>query len=140
MTISTMSEMWSILDAYTLTRDEKERPVNHLNEWGGYSRRLKMPVFTAWSDFSIYDKVNMTTRALVCDSTWVSAVGVRNQERWLAFAEKSNDGVAAFFVIHAVDETASPRAVKSIDDRRAFVGRIARDGAQTFIIGQPIAV
>lgn len=137
MAIATMTEMWTLLDAYTLTPQGQKRQVNHLNEWGGYSRRLKMPVFTAWSDLAKYERDSKQTTALVCDADWKSAVGVNNQEHWLTFAEQNNNSVAAFFVIHAVDNTASPRQVESIDVGRAFVGKVVRDGSMTYIVGQP---
>ena len=99
-----------------------------------------MPVFTAWSDFTAYDKDEKTTKALVCDANWEAAVGVNNQERWLTHAEKSNDAVAAFFVIHAVDKSALPRKVASIEVGRAFVGKVVREGTKTYIVGQPRAI
>ena len=132
-----MKEMWAFLDVFTLTPDGRERAVNHLNEWGGFSRKLNMSVFTAWSDLSKYDKERKETKALVCDASWISAVGVNNQERRLSFAEQNNGSVAAFFVIHAVDTKASPRQVESIDVGRAFIGEIVRDGPLTYIVGQP---
>jgi len=61
MAIATMTEMWTLLDAYTLTPQGQKRQVNHLNEWGGYSRRLKMPVFTAWSDLAKYERDSKQT-------------------------------------------------------------------------------
>ena len=132
--------MWAFLQAHTLAPGGEERPVNHLNEWGGFSRRFKMPVFTGWRDLTEYDKNKKTTTALVSDTTWTSTVGVNNQERWLSFAEKHNDAIAAFFIIHAVNENADPRTVKYIDDDRVFVGKIVRDGTKTYIVGQPSAL
>ena len=137
MAINGIKQMWEFLDTHTLTADGRERAVNHLNEWGGFSRTLNMPVFTAWSDHVTYDKDTKKTKALVCDASWVSAVGVNNQEHWLSYAEKASNSVAAFFVIHAVNTNASPRQVKSIDVGRAFIGEIVRDGALTYILGQP---
>src|SRR5437660_1399527 len=99
MAITTMTAMWELLDAYTLTPEGKERPVNQNNEWGGFSRRLRMPVFTGWFDMTTFDKVNKTTSAVVCDTAWTGRpVGLPNQERWVRHAETENDGVAAFFI------------------------------------------
>jgi hypothetical protein len=56
MRVTTMSQMWRLLDTYTLTPEGTERAVNHNNEWGGYSRRLRMPVFTGWLDFTTFEK------------------------------------------------------------------------------------
>jgi hypothetical protein len=135
VTITTMTQMWSLLRAYTLTPAGIERPVNHLNEWGGFSRRVELPVFTGWFDLTQYDREKRTTTALVLDTQWSNRVGVNNQEYWLSHAEQNNDGVAAFFVIHAVDEDAEPRVVKTIDGDAIFVGKIVRDGNRTFIVG-----
>jgi hypothetical protein len=135
MPVTSMTQMWSMLQAYTLTTEGVERPVNHLNEWGGYSRRLAMPVFTGWKDRTKFDKATKTVTGLVLDTTWSSAVGVNNQERWLRYAEEKNDGVAAFFV-HAADVNASPRKVQYIDDDAVFVGRIVLDGTATLIVGE----
>jgi hypothetical protein len=96
-----------------------------------------MPIFTAWHDFIEYDKEKKTTTALVSDKEWGSAVGVNNQERWLAFAEQHNDGIASFFIIHAVDVDADPRKVKYIDDDRVFIGKVFRNGPKTYIAGRP---
>lgn len=138
MTVTRMSQMWKLLDAYTLRPDGQERDVNQNNEWGGFSRRLNMPVFTAWRDLTEYNKDEKTTTALVCDSAWTGRpVGLANQERWLKFAEENCDGIAAFFVIHAKDEDAEVRHVQYIDDDRVFVGRIVRDGGKAFIVGKP---
>jgi hypothetical protein len=128
--------MWSLLRAYTLNSDGEERSVNHLNEWGGFSKKLGMPVFTAWRDHTVFDKENKTVTAMVCDTDWSSAVGVNNQERWLKYAEERNQGVAAFFIIHAADENADPRKIKYIDDGAVFVGNIVRDGTKTLIVGR----
>lgn len=137
MPITTMSHMWAMLDCFTLTNDDVERPVNHLNEWGGFSRRLNMPVFTGWADFAEYDRTTKTTKALVLDAEWQSKSGINNQIFWLSHAEKNMNGIAAFFVIHAVDTHGVPRKVKYIDDDKVFVGRIIREGTKTFISGQP---
>ena len=136
MAVSTMTEMWKILQAYTYDAAGNERPVNQNNEWGGFSRRLNMPVFTGWSDRVKYDKETKTTTGVVSDTTSTKLIGLNNQERWLSHAEKHNDGIAAFFVIHAVDTNADPRKIESIDDGRVFVGKIIRDGTKTRIIGK----
>lgn len=136
MPVTSMSQMWSLLQAHTLSPGGEERPVNHLNEWGGFSRRLGMPVFTGWRDRTEFDKVSKTVTALVSDTEWRSAVGVNNQERWLKHAEQNNKGIAAFFIIHAADEDASPRKVKYIDDDAVFVGEIVRKGSKTYIVGK----
>jgi hypothetical protein len=36
MPITSMSQMWALLNAYTIWASGEERPVNHNNEWGGY--------------------------------------------------------------------------------------------------------
>ncbi len=137
MTVTSMSEMWARLDAYNLNAKGEERSVNHLNEWGGYSRKLGMPVFTAWYDHVDYDKESRTTKAVISDTTWSGSVGVNNQERWIKFAEEKNNSIAAFFVIHAVNESAHPRKVKYIDHDKVFIGELVRSGAETFIVGKP---
>ena len=137
MIVTNMSEMWAFLDCYTLDPASVERKVNHLNEWGGFSRRLEIPIFTGWSDFACYDKTTKMTTMLVLDSEWSSKVGVNNQEFWLNYAEQNSDGVAAFFVIHAVDKNAEVRKIASIEDSRIFVGKVVRERTQTFIVGQP---
>ena len=129
------------LDAYTLDGDGKERAVNHLNEWGGFSRKLNMPVFTGWKDLLAYDQPSKTTKALVLSTDWANrAVGVNNQERWLRHAEQHNNGVAAFFVVTANDVDADVRKIQYIDGERVFVGQILREGVKTYIIGQPLAL
>ncbi len=140
MPVTSMSQMWSILRAHTLTPAGEERAVNHLNEWGGFSKRLDMSVFTAWRDHTEFDKQKKTVKALVCDTQWTSAVGVNNQERWLRHAEEHKGAVAAFFIIHAADVNAVPRKVKYIDDDAVFVGPVVRDGTKTFIVGQRRAI
>ena len=137
MPITRMTEMWARLQAYTLNSKDEERQVNHLNEWGGFSRKLKMPVFTAWYDRVVYDKATRMTTALINDTKWDRPVGVNNQERWITHAEQKNDGIAAFFIIHAVDIDAEKRTVQYIDDDKVFVGSIVRNGTETFIVGQP---
>lgn len=138
MPVTTMSQMWRLLDAFTLRPDGQERAVNQNNEWGGFSRRLNMPVFTGWRDLTTYDKEAKTTTALVCDTEWTGRpVGLANQERWLKFAEEKNQGLAAFFVIHAKDEAAEVRQVRYIDDDKVFVGMVVRDGGKVYIVGKP---
>lgn len=138
MTVTTMSQMWKILDAFTLTPTGEERAVNHNNEWGGFSKRLKMPVFTAWFDFSDYNKETKTTTALINDEAWEGRpVGLANQNRWISFAERENNGIAAFFIIHPLEPTTAIRKVKSIDNKRIFVGKIRREGNRVFIDGSP---
>ena len=133
-----MSQMWRVLDAYTHTPAGAERAVNHNNEWGGFSRRLSMPVFTGWRDFTTYDRDSKDTTALVSDIEWTGRpVGLKNQERWLRFAEEQNNGLASFFVIHAVDEKALIRKVKFIDHDKVFVGRVVRDGGKAYVVGKP---
>ncbi|PZO14839.1 MAG: hypothetical protein DCF26_14445 [Burkholderiales bacterium] len=44
--------------------------------------------------------------------------------------------ISAFFIIHAVNESASPRKVKYIDDDAVFIGKIRREGTRTYIVGQ----
>lgn len=136
MPVNTMTQMWSLLQAHTFTPDGRERRINHLNEWGGFSKRIGMPIFTGWYDLTSYDKEKKTNTALVSDTAWSSTVGVNNQEYWLKFAEENHNGIAAFFIIHAEDENASPRKVKYIDADALFVGKIVSDGTKTYIIGQ----
>ena len=137
MPVTTMSHMWRLLDAYTRTPQGTERAVNRINEWGGFSRRLLgMPVFTAWEDFATYDKATKMTKALVCDTAWPECTaGLNNRRRWLTFAEENTNGVAAFFIIHAVDVKAELRKVKYIEE--IFVGKVLRDGGKTYVIGEP---
>lgn len=138
MQITTMTSMWDLLQAYTYTPTGKERSVNQNNEWGGFSKRLAMPVFTGWFDMVSYDREKQTTTALVCDTAWAGRpVGLANQERWLKYAEAENKGIGAFFIIHAVDSNEEMRRVKSIDGNKVFVGPIVRSGGKTFIVGQP---
>ena len=138
MPVTTMSHMWQLLDTYTLTPQGTERAVNHINEWGGFSRLLGMPVFTAWEDLATYDKATKMTKALVCDTAWPErTAGLNNQERWLTFAETKTGGVAAFFIIHAADVKAELRKVKYIEEERIFVGKVLRVGGKTYVIGEP---
>ena len=136
MPATSMSQIWSLLRCFTLNSAGEERPVNHLNEWGGFSKRLEMPVFTAWKDRAPFDKVSKTVTAMVLDTGWTNAAGANNQERWLRHAEQHNDAVAAFFIIHAADENATLRKVKYIDDDAVYIGKIVREGERTFIVGK----
>jgi hypothetical protein len=138
MPITSMSQMWTLLNAHTISAAGEERPVNHNNEWGGYSRYLKMPVFTGWRDHTTFDKVDRTTTALILDDAWTNRpVGTNNQERWIRWALENNDGVAAFFVIHAVDEHAQVRKVKFIDADKVFVGKVLREDGKVYVVGRP---
>jgi hypothetical protein len=96
-----------------------------------------MPVFTAWYDHVVYDKESKKTKAIISDTTWPSAVGVNNQERWIKHAEENGNATAAFFVIHAANENAHPRKVKYIDGDKVFVGQLVRNDTETLIFGQP---
>lgn len=141
MTTTTMTSMWQLLKAHTLTPAGKERAVNQNNEWGGFSKKLGLPVFTGWFDMVNYDREAKTTTALVCDADWTGRpVGFPNQERWLEYAEINTFGIAAFFIIHAVDANAEKRSVKYIDHDKVFVGPIVRDGGKTYIVGKPQAL
>ncbi|MDP9893237.1 hypothetical protein J2W32_001461 [Variovorax boronicumulans] len=136
--ITSMREMWTFLDAFTIASDGRERAVNQANEWGGMSRRLSMPVFTAWSDYTTYNKEAKTTRAQVGNSALqTSRVGTSNQEFWIAKAFEEHNGQAAFFVIHARDPEAHPRKVEEIESHRIFVGQLERDNEFTYLVAQP---
>jgi len=135
--VTTMRAMWKLVDAYTLDQQGKERDVNHLNEWGGMSRVLRMPVFTAWSDLTTYDKATRMTRALIADDNWDGRVGANNQARWVDHSFQHCGGQAAFFVIHAVDTSAKPRSVSEIESDRIFVGHLEREGHLTYLRAQP---
>jgi hypothetical protein len=134
-----MSQMWTRLNVYTIGANGEERPVNHNNEWGGYSRYLKMPVFTGWQDRTTYDKSEKTTTALIVNEARKRdrPIGVNNQLRWIQWALENNGGTAAFFVIHAADVNAEVRKVKYIDDDKVFVGKLMRDGEKVYLVGQP---
>ena len=134
-----MSQMCTRLNTYTIAASGEERSVNHNNEWGGFSRFLKMPVFTGWRDHLNFDKNDKTTTALVFDQEWASRrpIGTANQERWIDWAEENNEGIAAFFVIHAVDENAELRKVRYIDYDKVFIGKIIRDQGKVFVVGKP---
>lgn len=125
-----LKQMWEKLGAFTRrVTDESERAINVRNEWGGFSRRLGMPVFTGWQDH--VRSVNGQMRVLVSDLDWPNVAGVNNQEYWVSHALEH--GEAAFFLIKAVDPTASPRKVEWLDDTRVFCGPIERDGRQAFV-------
>ena len=127
-----LKQMWEKLDAFTVSaKDRSERSINVRNEWGGYSRRLKMPVFTGWQDHA--RNVDGKLRVLVSDRNWSSISGVNNQEYWIDHA-LDHEGEAAFFVIKAVDSSAIPRKVEWLDDTRVFCGRVVREGDQAFVI------
>ena len=126
-----LREMWNKLDAYTLAaKDRRERAINVRNEWGGFSRRLKMPVFTGWQDHT--KKINGEIRVLVSDKNWSNRAGVNNQEHWVEHALQ-HGAQAAYFMIKAVDPTVTPRSVEWLDDSRVLCGRIERQGDQAFI-------
>lgn len=126
-----LKDMWLKLDAYTLSaKYKKERSINVRNEWGGYSRRLGMTVFTGWADHT--NKINGEIRVLISDRNWPNKAGVNNQEYWVEYALR-HGGEAAYFVIKAVDPTATPRKVEWLDDSRVLCGRIERHGDMTFI-------
>lgn len=139
MPITSMSQMWTRLNVYTIGANGEERPVNHNNEWGGYSRYLAMPVFTGWRDRTKYDKSKKTTTALIVDEVRKKdrPVGVNNQLRWIQWAVENNDGIAAFFIIHAADEEAEVRKVKYIDADKVFVGKLVREEEKVYLVGQP---
>jgi hypothetical protein len=123
--------MWDKLDAYTVSaKDKVERRINVRNEWGGYSRRLRMPVFTGWQDHT--KKIDGQIRVLVSDTTWPNKAGSRNQEYWVAHAINEG-GEACYFMIKAVDPLASPRTVEWLDDSRVLCGRVERHGNLAFV-------
>lgn len=126
-----LRQMWEMLDAYTVSAvDGSERSINVRNEWGGFSRRLHMPVFTGWQDH--VRSVNGQMRVLISDRHWHNAAGVNNQERWVAYSLE-HDCEAAFFVIKARDPLTTPRAVEWLDDTRVLCGKVDRQGNQAFI-------
>jgi hypothetical protein len=129
-----LREMWTKLDAYTLSaKDRSERDVNVRNEWGGWSRRLGLPVFTGWHDHA--SEVDGTTRVLISDRNWPNKAGVHNQEHWVQHA-LDHGGEAACFMIKAVDPLAAKRKIEWLDDSRVVVGRIERSGDQAFIVAE----
>jgi hypothetical protein len=130
-----LKQMWKKLDAFTYySGTSKERDINVRNEWGGFSRRLAMPVFTGWQD--LCSKADGKLRVLVSDRNW-SAAGTENQEFWIAQAMKAG-GDAAFFVIRAVDPNARPRKVEWLDDSRVLAGSLSREGDVTYITSSRI--
>jgi hypothetical protein len=132
-----MKEMWTYLDAHTVGKDGTVRSVNHLNEWGGMSRRLGLPVFTAWRHLTSYDKDTRMSRALIGDAEGTAAVGVRNQEIWIDKAFEEFAGRAAFFVIHAKDLSVDPWKIESLESDRVFIGQLHREGSKTYLNAQP---
>lgn len=131
-----LKDMWQKLNTYTVSAmDGTERAINVRNEWGGYSRRLGMPVFTGWQDHIA--SVDGQTRALICDTTWQGVQGVNNQEHWVEHA-LNHGGQAAFFVIKAIDATAVPRKVEWLDDTRVLCGKVVRVGTKSFVISERI--
>ena len=128
-----LKEMWEKLDSYTHRSGDpsNERPINVRNEWGGFSRKLGMPVFTGWQDH--ISKIDGQMRCQISDLNWDNKAGVNNQEYWIDFA-KRNDGEAAFFVIKAVDPTKSPRKVEWLDSTRVLIGKLQREGTSSFIL------
>lgn len=135
--INGMKEMWTYLDVHTIGKDGSTRPVNHMNEWGGMSRRLGLPIFTAWRHLTHYDKDTRFTRALVGDAEGIATIGVRNQEMWIDKAFEEFAGKAAFFVIHAKSLSVDPWKIESFESDRFFVGQLHREGAKTYLTAQP---
>lgn len=126
-----LKQMWGKLGAVTRrVTDGSQRPINVRNEWGGFSQRVGMPVFTGWQDH--VRNVNGQMRVLVSDLDWSNVAGVNNQEYWVSHA-LNHGGEAAFFLIKAVDPAATPRQVEWLDDTRVFCGPIERDGRQAFV-------
>ena len=124
--------MWQKLQTHTLAvKTGSQRKVNVRNEWGGFSGRLNMPVFTGWQDHA--SKVAGQNMMLISDTTWSSISGVNNQERWVQYAI-DNDCEGAYFLIKAINPAASPRAVEWIDDTRVFCGKVVRKGTQAFVL------
>lgn len=129
-----LKQMWTKLNAHTLSvTSGKPRDINVRNEWGGYSRRLEMSVFTGWQDHVTNQGGRM--KVLVSDKQWHNTAGVNNQERWVDYA-LAHGGEAAFFVIKAVDPTCSPRQVEWLDDTRVLCGRVVREGDAAYIIAE----
>jgi hypothetical protein len=127
-----LKQMWEKLDTFTISAaDGSERDINVCNEWGGFSRRLKMPVFTGWQDLVSSEAGQM--KVLVSDRSWSNTAGVNNQERWVGHAIE-HDVEAAFFVIKAVDPTGSPRKVEWLDDSRVFCGKAVREGGSSYVV------
>ena len=126
-----LRQMWKKLDAYTLyVKSGLPRKVNERNEWGGFSKRLNMAVFTGWQDHA--SKGSGPNQMIVSDTTWKSISGIRNQEHWVSHAI-DNDVEAGYFLIKAVDRNESPRRVEWLDDSRILCGKIIRVGTQAII-------
>jgi hypothetical protein len=126
-----LKQMWEKLKANTVSaRTGAQRSINVRNEWGGYSQRVNLPVFTGWQDHVRSTAGQM--RVLVSDTNWPNTAGVNNQEYWVNHA-LAHGGEAAFFVIKAVDPSATPRQVEWLDDSRVLCGPIERVGTQTFV-------
>jgi hypothetical protein len=87
--------MWRLLDAYNVRPNGEQRPVNHQNEWGGFSRKLNLPVFTSWFDFVQFDKDTKLTKAMILDEDWERPVGNNNQTFWIEYAKSHHDGIGA---------------------------------------------
>lgn len=64
-------------------------------------------------------------------------VGLKNQERWIKFAEGINDGIVAFFVIHPKDNHTDIREVEYIDGEKVFVGKFRKIQRKVFLIYKP---
>src|SRR5262245_45181706 len=117
-----LKDMWERLDAHTVSaKDRSERRINVRNEWGGHSRRLRLPVFTGWEDN--VRTIDGKWRVLVSDKSWPNVSGVNNQEYWVDYALQ-HGGEAAFFLIKAVDPSAVPRKVEWLDNTRVFCGPV----------------
>ncbi len=132
-----LKEMWEKLDTYTLSAGKpgSQRSINVRNEWGGFSRRLGMPVFTGWQDHT--QRVDGVMRCQISDLRWDNKAGVNNQQHWIEHALQG-DGEAAFFVIKAADPLAVPRKVEWLDNTRVLVGSIRKEGEATFILAKRI--
>lgn len=129
-----LKQMWEKLDAFThYAGTENERAINVRNEWGGYSRRLRMPVFTGWQDHT--DRVSGKLRVLISDLGWSSVSGIGNQEHWVDHA-LANGGHGAFFVIKAIDPSGVPRKVEWLDESRVFCGQVSREGNCAYITAE----
>ena len=130
-----LKDMWEKLDAYTCRAGDasSQRAINVRNEWGGFSRKLKMPVFTGWQDH--ISKTGGQMRCQISDQNWSSKAGVSNQEFWVQHA-LDNGGEAAFFVIKAVDPSAEPRKVEWLDDKRVLIGQVERVGTLSFVVAK----
>jgi hypothetical protein len=127
-----LQSMWQLLGAYTYSvGTNDQRIVNHQNEWGGFSPRVGLVVFTGWKDQAT--RVKRKKAMVVSDLAWPSKHGLRNQERWVDYAI-ANGGRAAYFLVKAVDVDASRRVVESLDSTQLFVGDIVRIGGKSVVI------